>query len=92
MIPEALDELTGEERHQVYRMFRLHVYVHSDGDLDVRGVLRVVYPRTNKGLFDSVRRHGALISKYYFGEAALAWRFPVMEQDHRWSGVHGGRR
>ena len=40
MIPEALDELTGEERHQVYRMFRLQVYVHSDGDLDVRGVLR----------------------------------------------------
>jgi len=52
----------------------------------------VVYPRTNRTLFDSVRRHGALISKYYFGEAPLVWHFPVMEQDHRRSGVHSGRR
>jgi site-specific DNA recombinase len=40
MIPEALDELTGEERHQIYRMLRLQAYFHPDGDLDVRGVLR----------------------------------------------------
>ena len=40
MIPEALDELTGEERHQVYRMLRLQVYVYPDGGIDVRGVLR----------------------------------------------------
>jgi hypothetical protein len=40
MVPEALDELTGEERHQVYQMLRLQVYVSPDGDLDVRGVLR----------------------------------------------------
>jgi site-specific DNA recombinase len=40
MVPEELDELTGEERHQVYRMLRLQVYVYPDGDLDVRGVLR----------------------------------------------------
>jgi hypothetical protein len=40
MIPEALDELIGEERHQVYRMLRLKVYVYPDGSLDVRGVLR----------------------------------------------------
>ena len=40
MVPEALDELTGEERHQVYRMLRLQVHVSPDGDLDVRGVLR----------------------------------------------------
>jgi DNA processing protein len=37
----------------------------------------VVYPRTNRGLFDSVRRHGALVSEYYLGEAPLAWRFPA---------------
>jgi site-specific DNA recombinase len=40
MLPEALDELTGEERHQVYRMLRLQVYVYPEGDLDARGVLR----------------------------------------------------
>ncbi len=37
----------------------------------------VVYPRRNKALFQSVRRHGALISEYYLGEAPLAWRFPA---------------
>ena len=40
MVPGALDELTGEERHQIYRMLRLQVFVSPDGDLDVRGVLR----------------------------------------------------
>ena len=40
MVPERLDELTGEERHQVYRMLRLQVFVYPNGDLEVRGVLR----------------------------------------------------
>ena len=40
MVPDALDELTGEERHQVYRMLRLQVFVSPDGDLDVRGALQ----------------------------------------------------
>jgi hypothetical protein len=39
MVPEALDELTGEERHQIYRMLRLEVYVHPDGNLDIRGAV-----------------------------------------------------
>jgi DNA processing protein len=37
----------------------------------------VVYPGRNRDLFRSVRRHGALISEYYLGEAPLAWRFPA---------------
>jgi DNA processing protein len=37
----------------------------------------IVYPRRNRGLFQSVRRQGALISEYYLGEAPLAWRFPA---------------
>jgi DNA processing protein len=37
----------------------------------------VVYPRTNRNLFDAVGRHGALVSEYYLGEAPLAWRFPA---------------
>src|SRR5918997_1502296 len=40
MVPEALDELTGEERHQIYRMLRLQVFVYPDGDRDVRGLLQ----------------------------------------------------
>jgi site-specific DNA recombinase len=40
MVPEALDGLTGEERHQVYGMLRLQVFVFPNGDLEVRGVLR----------------------------------------------------
>ncbi len=37
----------------------------------------VVYPRSNRALFDSVRRHGALVSEYFLGEAPLSWRFPA---------------
>jgi DNA processing protein len=37
----------------------------------------IVYPKSNKSLFESVRRHGALVSEYYLGEAPLAWRFPA---------------
>jgi hypothetical protein len=40
MVSEELDQLTGEERHQVYRMLRLQVFVYPNGDLEVRGVLR----------------------------------------------------
>ena len=37
----------------------------------------VVYPRCNRDLFQSVRRHGALVSEYCLGEAPLAWHFPA---------------
>jgi DNA processing protein len=37
----------------------------------------VVYPKTNRGLFEGVRRNSAIVSKYYLGEAPLAWRFPA---------------
>ena len=36
--PEALDSLTPEERHQLYRMLRLEVMVRPDGDLEVSEV------------------------------------------------------
>ena len=56
-----------------------------EGAVEVRGPtlavlgcgIDVVYPRCNQGLFESVRRNGALISEYYLGEAPLAWRFPA---------------
>jgi DNA processing protein len=37
----------------------------------------VVYPKSNRSLFEGVRRNGAIVSEYYLGEAPLAWRFPA---------------
>src|SRR5919206_3477499 len=36
--PEALDSLTPEERHQLYRMLRLEVVIRPDANLEVGGV------------------------------------------------------
>jgi hypothetical protein len=40
MVPEELDRLTPEERHQVYQMLRLEVYLPPEGPIEVRGILR----------------------------------------------------
>jgi site-specific DNA recombinase len=37
MVPEELDRLTAEERHQVYKMLRLKVVTNPDGSLEVSG-------------------------------------------------------
>jgi site-specific DNA recombinase len=37
MVPEALDELTPEERHRVYKMLRLGVTVYADGLAEITG-------------------------------------------------------
>jgi hypothetical protein len=39
MTPEALDDISSEERHRVYNMLRLRVEVSPDSSLDVSGVL-----------------------------------------------------
>jgi hypothetical protein len=39
MTPAALDTLSPEERHNVYKMLRLTVEISPDGSLDVTGVL-----------------------------------------------------
>jgi hypothetical protein len=39
MTPAALDALSPEERHHVYKMLRLTVEVFPDGSLNVTGVL-----------------------------------------------------
>jgi hypothetical protein len=39
MSPSALDTLSPEERHHVYKMLRLTVEVSPNGSLDVTGVL-----------------------------------------------------
>jgi hypothetical protein len=35
LAPEALDSLTSEERHRLYRMLRLKVWVAKSGDLEI---------------------------------------------------------
>jgi len=39
MVSEELDELTAEERHQIYRMLRLRVRVLFDDTVEVEGIL-----------------------------------------------------
>ena len=39
MAPEALNSLTPEERHQVYKMLRLKVIAHLSGDVELAGDL-----------------------------------------------------
>ena len=38
MLPEALDDLTSKERHDVCKMMRLKVLAFSDGFVEVTGV------------------------------------------------------
>ena len=37
----------------------------------------VVYPRSNRGLFEQVKSSGGIVSEYCLGEAPLPWRFPA---------------
>ena len=37
----------------------------------------MVYPRSNRLLYEGVRESGALVSEYFLGEAPLPWRFPA---------------
>jgi DNA processing protein len=37
----------------------------------------VIYPKTNRSLFERVKDAGAIVSEYYLGEQPLAWRFPA---------------
>jgi hypothetical protein len=37
MVPEALNDLTAEERHRVYKMMRLNVVLYADGLAEVTG-------------------------------------------------------
>jgi hypothetical protein len=39
LAPEALDSLTPEERHRLYKMLKLRVNVDLDGSLEVSGAL-----------------------------------------------------
>jgi DNA processing protein len=37
----------------------------------------VIYPKSNRSLFERVKDGGAIVSEYYLGEQPLAWRFPA---------------
>jgi chromosome segregation ATPase len=59
MAPEALDALTPEERHQLYRMLRLRVVVEPDGATQISGSFdeaRAMWPsETTSGGGDHAR-------------------------------------
>jgi len=38
LVPEALDDLTSEERHRIYKMMHLNVTMYADGLAEVTGV------------------------------------------------------
>ena len=38
MVPPALDELTTDERYQLYKMLRLRLLAYQDGTLEIIGV------------------------------------------------------
>ena len=48
--PEALDSLTPEERHQLYRMLRLEVIIRPDANLEVSGVFGESVPVSDREL------------------------------------------
>jgi site-specific DNA recombinase len=48
--PEALESLTPEERHQLYRMLRLEVVIRLDANLEVSGVFGEGVPVSNTEL------------------------------------------
>ena len=37
----------------------------------------VVYPRSNRGLYERIRREGLIVSEFVWGVPARAWRFPA---------------
>jgi DNA repair exonuclease SbcCD ATPase subunit len=49
MVPEVLDDLTGEERRTVYRMLRLQVVPTLEG-LELSGVFRLNEPTPTAGI------------------------------------------
>jgi site-specific DNA recombinase len=52
MVPEELDRLTAEERHQVYKMLRLRVLIYQDRSLEVSGVFGNSFVSENQHLED----------------------------------------
>ena len=39
IVPESLDNLSPEERHQIYKMLRIEVLAYPDKSLEVSGSL-----------------------------------------------------
>jgi hypothetical protein len=63
MVPETLQSLTPEERHEIYRMLRLEVYQFPNGDAEIRGALLaedILYSEGNA--FRRPHRYGQLTS------------------------------
>ena len=59
MTPAALDALSPEERHQIYKMLRIPVEVSPDGSLNVTGVLGDSFVSEHKDEGIGTRQHKA---------------------------------
>lgn len=77
MTPEALDNLTPEERRSVYHMLRLKVNANPDGSLEVTGVLRDCFASENQ-------RQGIVLTKY---QVELTVAGAVVPRDERVTAV-----
>src|SRR5215213_7484357 len=60
MAPEALSSLTPEERHRVYKMLRLKVIAHLDGEVELTGDLVCIPEGSQVGQIDAVEKHSNL--------------------------------
>jgi translation initiation factor 2 beta subunit (eIF-2beta)/eIF-5 len=60
MAPEALSSLTPEERHRVYKMLRLKVVAHLDGDVELTGDLVCTPEGSQAGQSDAVEKRSNL--------------------------------
>jgi site-specific DNA recombinase len=56
MAPEALSCLTPEERHRVYKMLRLKVIAHLDGEVELTGDLVCIPEGSQVGQSDAVEK------------------------------------
>jgi hypothetical protein len=80
--PEALDSLTAEERHQLYKMLRLSVVIRPDTNLEVSGVFGEGVPLSN-GEFILVD-HEPLHNRVWWGRQGLRdGRVPVLDSAQR---------
>jgi hypothetical protein len=48
MAPEALDNLTPEERRHVYKMLKIKIIVYPNDDVEVSGALRECFTPENQ--------------------------------------------
>ena len=82
MTPAALDTLSPEERHNVYKMLRLSVEVFPDGSLNVTGILRDSFVSENQDERLSSSVQNTMTSKVRFQPC---WP-KIVPESYTWQG------